>query len=227
MYGQPNKCPEGFFCINVDKNKVECREETKEKLLKISLPFKKQTKVWCNQGTLSPEGNSHTWLNTAFALDLQSSKSEKAAEILSSVEGTVIASEGCKTQNDQCGFGFGNQVKVMMEDGYILFYAHLEKVLVKTGQKVKSGDVLGIEGMTGWSGKDNRHLHLSLHYDWRPSGFEYWKQVGYLPASIPYRLSYCDDICDENCKLKDLDIRKFPCRHTNKEVKPICSEGSF
>lgn len=221
-YGAPDTCPKGSYCIKLDKNKAECREEFKKDLLNISLPFKSKTKVWCDQGPLSPKENSHTWLNTAFALDLKSSEPKKSIEVIASIPGTIIAFDKCKTKNDHCGLGFGNQVKIMTNDGYVLFYAHLEKVFVKTGQKVKVGDILGIEGMTGWTGKDNRHLHLSLHYDWRPSGFDYWKQVGFLPDSIPYSLSFCEVECGPGCKTRKLDIRKLSCRRTAKETKPIC-----
>ncbi|MDF9825178.1 murein DD-endopeptidase MepM/ murein hydrolase activator NlpD [Breznakia sp. PF5-3] len=41
-------------------------------------------------------------------------------------------------------------------------YAHLEKVKVKTGQRVKKGDIVGTQGHSGNS--TGTHLHLEVHH---------------------------------------------------------------
>ena len=53
--------------------------------------------------------------------------------------------------------GFGNYVKVRDSSGGTNIYAHLNRVNVKPGSKVKTGDTLGIEGNTGNS--SGTHLH--------------------------------------------------------------------
>lgn len=158
---------------------------------------------FCDQGPLSPPGNSHTWNNTAYAVDLKST-SDLNVSVLAGVDGTVIAFDECKTENDQCGLGFGNQVKILTEDNFIVLYAHLKKVKVKTGDVVKAGTKIGTEGITGWAGDKNKHLHLSVHFDWKTAGKDYWKNVGYLPASVPFNIKDCDgasySVKDLNCK---------------------------
>lgn len=66
--------------------------------------------------------------------------------------------------------GYGNMVIIKHDDGIIKSaYAHLEKVFVKTGQKIKSGTPLGIVGKTlSANGKTfepkgmHKHLHLEI-----------------------------------------------------------------
>ena len=55
---------------------------------------------------------------------------------------------------------FGNYVKVEHSDGYLSFYAHLSKITVKKGQKVKLGDKIGLVGSTGMS--TGPHLHFEV-----------------------------------------------------------------
>lgn len=54
----------------------------------------------------------------------------------------------------------GNAVYVNHGEGVFTAYLHLSKILVKTGQAVKRGDVLGLVGATGRV--TGPHLHLSL-----------------------------------------------------------------
>jgi len=56
--------------------------------------------------------------------------------------------------------GWGLQV-VTVQDSVMLRYAHLSKVYVQSGQKVKQGDLIGEIGSTGRS--TGPHLHLGLY----------------------------------------------------------------
>lgn len=223
-YGKSNGCAKDEFCINVDMGKTECRANPTVDLFSLRFPFEAMKQVTCDQGPLSPPGNSHTWLNTAFALDLQSDRSLSDVPVFAGARGRVIAFDECKTENDQCGLGFGNSVKVLTEGGHLLFYAHLKRTLVKTGDVVEPGQKIGIEGTTGWTGKDNRHLHLSVHYDWRPAGFEYWTQTGYLPASVPFKMVMCANGCAANCKMTEVDVRTVACRRSSNVTSVLCAK---
>lgn len=223
-YGKSNSCAMDEFCINVDKDKSECRANPAVGLLSLRFPFESMKRITCDQGPLSPPGNSHTWLNTAFALDLQSDGSLSHVPVLAGEKGRVIVFNKCKTENDQCGLGFGNSVKILTESGHLLFYAHLKRTTVQTGDIVAPGQKIGFEGTTGWTGEDNHHLHLSVHYDWRPAGFEYWTQTGYLPASVPYKMAMCMNDCTANCKMTDVDMRSIKCRRTSNRVPALCAQ---
>ncbi len=70
--------------------------------------------------------------------------------------------------------GYGNHVKIDHGYGYITLYAHMSKYIVKKGQKVTRGEVIGYVGSTGKSVAP--HLHYEVHKDNRkinPVNFYY------------------------------------------------------
>ncbi|MBS9773763.1 MAG: M23 family metallopeptidase [Tenacibaculum sp.] len=61
---------------------------------------------------------------------------------------------------------FGKVVYIKHGYGYETIYAHMSKIAVRKGQKVKRGDVIGYVGNTGRSVAP--HLHYEVHKDGRP-----------------------------------------------------------
>jgi len=59
--------------------------------------------------------------------------------------------------------GYGNCIKVNHNHGMESFYAHLSEILVKEGQFVQKGEVIGKVGMSGLASKP--HLHFELYRD--------------------------------------------------------------
>ena len=57
--------------------------------------------------------------------------------------------------------GYGTHVVLNHGFGYKTLYGHLSKVIVKQGQRVKRGEVLGLVGSTGTS--TGPHLHYEVH----------------------------------------------------------------
>ena len=55
---------------------------------------------------------------------------------------------------------WGNYVRIDTYDGKREYYCHLQSRNVKAGQKVKAGDLIGIEGATGQV--TGRHLHFEV-----------------------------------------------------------------
>ncbi|WP_204176880.1 peptidoglycan DD-metalloendopeptidase family protein, partial [Staphylococcus sp. GDX8P113P-1] len=67
--------------------------------------------------------------------------------------------DGTITQAGAVSGGGGNQITLKEPGGkYFQWYMHLSKILAKQGQKVKTGDVLGLSGNTGNS--TTPHLHI-------------------------------------------------------------------
>jgi len=62
--------------------------------------------------------------------------------------------------------GFGNNIILNHGYGYESLYAHMSKMLVKSGQKVKKGQKIGLVGSTGRS--TGPHLHYEVHYKGQP-----------------------------------------------------------
>jgi murein DD-endopeptidase MepM/ murein hydrolase activator NlpD len=59
--------------------------------------------------------------------------------------------------------GYGRHVVVRHGFGYQTLYAHMSKILVREGQTVKRGEVIGLVGNTGTSVAP--HLHYEVHKD--------------------------------------------------------------
>jgi murein DD-endopeptidase MepM/ murein hydrolase activator NlpD len=59
---------------------------------------------------------------------------------------------------------YGNHVAIDHGFGFVTFYAHLSKILVKNGQKITRGQVIGLVGNTGKSTSPH------LHYEVRKNG---------------------------------------------------------
>ena len=76
--------------------------------------------------------------------------------------GTPI--NACNSGTIEVGYdadGWGNYVKVVMENGDYTLYGHMSSVAVSSGQQVKTGDIVGYVGTTGAS--TGNHLHLEYH----------------------------------------------------------------
>lgn len=73
--------------------------------------------------------------------------------ILAANSGTVIVS--------QFNTAWGEYVQIDHGGGNVTLYAHMSKRLVKVGQEVKQGDVIGKVGSTGYS--TGPHLHFTIY----------------------------------------------------------------
>jgi len=82
--------------------------------------------------------------------------SPTGTEIFATGDGEVILSK--RLYN-----GFGRHVIIKHGFGYETLYAHMSQTLVKKGQKVKRGEVIGLVGSTGTSSAP--HLHYEVHKD--------------------------------------------------------------
>jgi len=85
-----------------------------------------------------------------FGLDLDGSTGD---EIRAANDGRVVMVRDCYTS--------GNTVLVEHGGGLITSYFHMSKFLVKPGQEVKRGDLLGLVGKTGRV--TGPHLHFGAH----------------------------------------------------------------
>jgi len=74
----------------------------------------------------------------------------------------IVPAEGVVTFAGPNG-GYGNTVKVFHGYGISTLYAHMDNVLVRVGQRMERGEVLGTVGNTGRSTGPHLHYEIQLH----------------------------------------------------------------
>ncbi len=79
--------------------------------------------------------------------------------IIAPTSGKIITSQITKDRTNRT-WEWGNYVKMDDLNGFYLFFCHLSKRLVKAGQIVNKGQLIGIEGDTGYT--TGRHLHFEV-----------------------------------------------------------------
>lgn len=91
---------------------------------------------------------------------------ETMTPIIASACGIVIASgldekivSGLAKWNER----YGNKVEIIDPNGRRLVYAHLRETLVKVGQYIEQGDVLGLSGCSGGARIPHLHFEVRTH----------------------------------------------------------------
>ncbi len=79
----------------------------------------------------------------------------KGTEVLATGNGRVIS-----LYNSPLEAGLGNYIEIEHGNGLVTRYAHLEKISVTWGQKIKKGQVIGLSGSSG--GSTAPHLHYEV-----------------------------------------------------------------
>ena len=87
---------------------------------------------------------------------------------LTAPTGTKVyaAGDGIVSRADATSSGYGNHIRLNHGYGYQTVYAHLSKMLVRPGEKVKRGEVIGLVGNTGRS--TSPHLHYEVRINGEP-----------------------------------------------------------
>jgi murein DD-endopeptidase MepM/ murein hydrolase activator NlpD len=128
----------------------------------LRMPFPAGVVVLCSQGNASEPGQTHSFPQNLHALDF-SNRVLAEVPVVAAAAGTVAYVVEQEPSDDvDAGGGYGNQVRLLHEHGIFTLYAHLDRVSVRVGQRVATGQTLGTMGRTGLAG--DRHLHFSLHH---------------------------------------------------------------
>lgn len=95
------------------------------------------------------------------------SKFHEGIDFTATVGTDVYATgDGVVTQLERSYGGYGNIIVINHGFGYETVYAHLSKMDVRRGEKVKRGQVIGHVGNTGKS--TSPHLHYEVHKGGKP-----------------------------------------------------------
>jgi murein DD-endopeptidase MepM/ murein hydrolase activator NlpD len=156
-----------------------------------SLPFENKKKVFLIQAYDSKMSHKGE-----LALDF---KVKKKTKVCAAREGVVIGARG---DSDKGGLkpenmSDGNYVSIKHYDGSVAHYWHLNKngALVKVGDTIAKGQLIGLSGNTGYSAFP--HLHFEVvgndgtgNYRQLPTRFKTNKGIVYLRPAHFYRSVY-------------------------------------
>lgn len=98
-------------------------------------------------GTLTIDGRTRQRIHGGLDIALPTGTPLRAA-----ADGTV--------QKVAYGVVAGNYVNILHENGYMTRVLHLSQALVREGDRVKQGDIIGVSGNTGYS--TGPHLHFEV-----------------------------------------------------------------
>ena len=125
---------------------------------------------------------SHTDVQNKFAIDFGV---PQGTPVYAARAGVVMQVE---SDFDKAGLdlekygGRANYVRILHDDGTMGLYAHLrpEGVLVRSGQRVKTGQQIGLSGNTGFT--SGPHLHFAVQVN-----------RGMALVSLPFRMTGVTD----------------------------------
>ena len=75
----------------------------------------------------------------------------------------MATAEGVVKETQRSKRGSGNSIVIDHQNGYVTTYSHLGDILVRKGQKVKQGDVIGRIGLSGMSFAPHLHYQISFN----------------------------------------------------------------
>lgn len=121
---------------------------------------------------------SHTDAQNRYAIDFAA---KEGTQVVAARRGLVMQVE---SDFDKAGLnlekygGRANFVRILHDDGTMALYAHLkpEGVMVRAGQRVRAGQLIGLSGNTGYT--TGPHLHFAVQVN-----------RGMTLESIPFRLA--------------------------------------
>ncbi|MDO9181128.1 MAG: M23 family metallopeptidase [Bacteriovorax sp.] len=189
-------CSKDQVCMNTFTEKgAACAVIPEGPEISFALPFDSNTEVVC---THSKGTGSHSGANAFYALDLATDYNKPASIVRASADGVAFvfmgedgnlcpepAGTSAKSEVSTCGQSWGNHIRILHSQGYMSFYVHLERPLIKNGAFVHKGDPIGIEGRTGAAG--HRHLHWSIQKLSGTTTADWIKHISWAGESVPFQ----------------------------------------
>jgi len=147
------------------KNRLDIETQSMQ-LLKEELS--KKEKMWASRPAIQPVSNKDLiHLHTLFGLRLHPLlgyvRPHNGLDFTAPAGATIYSTGDGVVNTAQYSESLGNMVFVNHGYGFQTRYGHMTKFIVKAGEKVKRGQVIGYVGNTGLS--VSAHLHYEVLYD--------------------------------------------------------------
>lgn len=127
-----------------------------ERKVLVKCPLKKPTTVTCKYGEITPGYRDNKPHN---GIDFKCAEGEEAGACFDGIVRCAVPKPDATDPQDIKNNRLGNYL-VLWGDGYRAKYAHLSEFKVRSGQKVKAGEIVALTGNTGVT--TGPHLHFDL-----------------------------------------------------------------
>lgn len=153
--------------VTVEKLKHQVDVEI-QSYSELNSMLNQKTAIWAAKPAIQPLSNRDvTFLHTKYGPRLHPIlgfvRDHKGLDFTADIGTPVYATGDGKIKNAYYSESLGNVVFIDHIYGYETRYAHLSKFIVKNGQNVKRGEVIGYVGDTGLSG--GPHLHYEVLFE--------------------------------------------------------------
>ncbi len=119
----------------------------------------------------------------------------------------IIGTSNIITDKSNLTWEWGNYIRIDCDNGLKIYMCHMSERRVHTGQRVKAGDVVGIEGNTGYS------FGSHCHFEVRKNGVavDPTPYLGVKNAAWTKQIQRAEDYADLVCKKCGLEekTRKY------------------
>ena len=140
--------------LRLSKFELEKYEEVEDALLKVKTKLRHTPSIWPTNG----------WSSRGYGMKYDPftgyKQMHRGTDIANHTNTPVIATADGKIKIISSSTALGKLITINHGYGYRTRYGHLSKVLVKRGQSVKRGQVIGLMGSTGYS--TGPHLHYEI-----------------------------------------------------------------
>lgn len=140
--------------LRLSKFELEKYEEVENALLKVKAKLRHTPSIWPTNG----------WSSRGYGMKYDPftgyKQMHRGTDIANHTNTPVIATADGKIKNISRSTALGKMITINHGYGYRTRFGHLSKILVKRGQSVKRGQVIGLMGSTGYS--TGPHLHYEI-----------------------------------------------------------------
>jgi len=137
--------------VNTQTQKIEIKDPLNGQVITEISPLME----WPVAGVVTLEFGQSDWPYQPFhtGIDIANPQGKIGDPIIPFMGGTV-------TYAGEIFWGFGKYIVIDNGNNITSIYAHLSAIYVYTGEKVTLGQVIGVEGETGWA--TGPHLHFQI-----------------------------------------------------------------
>ncbi|MFZ1290493.1 MAG: peptidoglycan DD-metalloendopeptidase family protein [Melioribacteraceae bacterium] len=148
--------------LNIIKTKITVAENN---YFEIENSLKNNVKLFKSIPAILPaDGSIGDRFGMRFHPILKFNRMHTGLDVVADTGTEVFAPGDARVLEAGVQGGYGNTIQLDHGFGYVTLYAHLSKIKVSKGQKVKRGDLIGLSGSSGEL-STGPHLHYEVLHD--------------------------------------------------------------